>query len=923
MKSPTSAGAAPSPRPASDLPASDAEWHASEADAALEGLKTGREGLSESEAARRLAEHGPNRLPQTARRSVLMRFLLQFKNLLIYVLLGAAAMAAAIGHGLDALVILGVVFVNAAIGFIQEGRAEKALEAIRGMIDPHASVMRDGRRSTIGADAVVPGDIVLIEAGDRVPADLRLIKVSGLTIDEAILTGESVPSEKALAPVELRAPLGDRTSMAFSGSFVTAGQGLGVAVSTGAGTELGRISTMLSSVQRLTTPLIRQMDQFARQVTFAVLAVSGLVFGFAFFVRGYALDDAFMAVVGLAVAAIPEGLPAVMTIALAVGVQRMARRNAIIRQLPAVETLGSVSVICSDKTGTLTRNEMAVRAIETGSGHFEVDAAGYAPEGEIRGERGPCAPEDDEILAESLLAALLCNDAHLRQAEGRWLVDGDPMEGALVSLAMKAGLDPVDLRRRHGRLDEIPFDARHRYMATLNTHEGGDPVIYLKGAPEQVVEMCAEIATPGGAGPLDRDHWRNRIETLAAQGQRVIGLARRTAAAGTSTITAGDVEEGLVFLGLVGLIDPPRPEAIAAVAECRAAGMRVKMITGDHAATARAIAQQLGIEEDPQAVTGSDLDGLSPEAFDKLAQTASVFARTTPEHKLRLVEALQKGGAVIAMTGDGVNDAPALKRADVGVAMGQKGSEAAKEAAEMVLADDNFASIVAAVREGRTVYDNLKKTILFLLPVNGGESLSIILALLFTPVLPITPIQILWVNMVSSVALALTLAFEPTEPNVMRRPPRPAGQAILDRFLLWRIGFVSLLFVTGVFGMFEWSMARGASVESARTLAVNTLVVMEVFYLFSVRYAHGTSLTWRGVLGTPAVLGGIAAVVVAQLVFTYTPFMQTVFGTRPVSVEEGAVVIAVGVVLLLVLESEKRIARWLGFERSPRGAVPA
>lgn len=890
--------------------APDSAWHTVAPDAVLDALRTNVDGLSEREATRRLDTYGPNRLPQGPAQSALIRFLLQFHNLLIYVLLAAAALAAAMGHGTDALVILAVTLINAIIGFVQEGRAEKALDAIRAMIDPHASVVRDGLRVTVGADAVVPGDILMLEAGDRVPADLRLVRARSLRVDEAILTGESVPVDKSVQSVNAGAALGDRLSMAFSGTFVTGGQGIGVVVATGAATELGRISTMIGAVTQLTTPLIRQMDRFARQITIAVLGISALVFAYAMLAQAYDLDEAFMVVVGLAVAAIPEGLPAVMTVTLAVGVQRMARRNAIVRRLPAVETLGSVSVICSDKTGTLTRNEMTVSMVVTADREIEVEGAGYAPSGGFRTKAGATIdPASDPILADLSLAALLCNDAHLRQHGEDWRIDGDPMEGALVSLAIKAGHEASAVRASFPRLDEIPFDSRHRYMATLHAGTMQPPVVaYVKGAPERILAMCSHVATRDGEQPLDPRVWHDRIDALAASGQRVIAIARRPLEAGTQEISPAEVAHHLTLLGLVGLIDPPRQEAVAAIAECKAAGISVKMITGDHAATARAIARQLGLGDHPACVTGQDLDAMDDASFHKHAREATVFARTSPEHKLRLVEALQLDGSIIAMTGDGVNDAPALKRADVGVAMGGKGTEAAKEASEMVLADDNFASIVAAVREGRTVYDNLSKVIAWTLPTNGGEAATIILAILFGLTLPITPVQILWVNMITSVALGLTLAFEPTEPGAMRRPVRPAGQPLLSGRLLWRILFVSVLMVAGTFGIFIWATSRGLSVETARTMAVNTLVVLEIFYLFSVRYVHGTSLTWQGLLGTRAVLAGVAAVVGAQLAFTYLPPMQAVFGSRPLSLGDGMAIIAVGVALLAIVEVEKRLA---------------
>ena len=895
-----------------DVLQQDAAWHAMAPQAVLDALHAKADGLTAEEAARRLASHGPNRLPQGRQRSALTRFLLQFHDLLIYVLLAAGALAEAIGHTTDALVVFAVVLINAVIGFVQEGRAEKALEAIRSMIDPQAAVVRDGRRLRIPAAEVVPGDVVRLEAGDRIPADLRLIGARNLRIDEAVLTGESVPVDKAEAPVDAPAPLGDRFSMAFSGTLVAAGQATGVAVATGAGTELGRISSMIGTVERLATPLVRQMDRFARQITLAVAGMSALVFAYAVLVQGYGLDEAFMVIVGLAVSAIPEGLPAVMTITLAVGVRRMAQRNAIIRRLPAVETLGSVSVICSDKTGTLTMNEMMASTVVTADRTIAVEGAGYRPEGRFRiaegdGAGDPLDPAADPVLEELSLAAALCNDADLRPAEGSWTVDGDPMEGALVSLAIKAGHDAEAARAGFARLDTLPFDPRQRYMATLHARDGRSPVIYVKGAPERVLAMCTSAASLSGECPVDAAAWHRQIERLAANGQRVLALARRIPDKDVCVLMPGEIEHGLTLLGLVGLIDPPRPEAVAAIAECRSAGIRVKMITGDHAATARAIAVQLGIADDPKAVTGQDLDLLADDGLQATAREATVFARTSPEHKLRLVESLQSDGSVIAMTGDGVNDAPALKRADVGVAMGGKGTEAAKQASEMVLADDNFASIVAAVREGRTVYDNLTKVIAWTLPTNGGEALTIILAILLGLTLPVTPIQILWVNMVTAIALGLTLAFEPTEPGTMRRAARRPGQGILSGRLLWRILFVSVLMVVGTFGIYGWAIQRELPVETARTMAVNTLVVMEIFYLFSVRYVHGSSLSWQGVLGTRAVLTGVVAVTAAQFAFTYLPPLQAVFATRPIAPADGLAIVGVGIALLAIVEIEKHI----------------
>jgi magnesium-transporting ATPase (P-type) len=886
----------------------DEAWHALPVTDVRARLDIDADGLSPADAAERLATFGPNRLPQAPRRGALARLLLQFHDLLIYVLLVAAVLAVLLEHAIDAAVILAVVLVNAAIGFVQEGRAEKALEAIRGMIDPKASVLRDGRRVTVAADAIVPGDVVLIEAGDRVPADLRLVRARNLRIDEAILTGESMAVEKSIEPIAADAALGDRTSMAFSGTFVAAGQGAGVAVATAASSELGRISALLGTVQTLQTPLIRQMDAFAKRLTVFILGISAVAFAFAVWLRGYALADAFMIVVGLAVAAIPEGLPATMTIALAIGVQRMAARNAIIRRLPAVETLGSVSIICSDKTGTLTRNEMTVGAAATAESSFEITGVGYEPEGAFRVADRDIDAASEPVLLELARVALLCNDAELRLKDGSWQVDGDPMEGALLALAMKAAFDPTLVRKQLPRTDEIPFDAAHRFMATLHHSHDDGAFVLVKGAPERILEMCDTERTRTGSRPIDREGWRRRADELAGRGQRVLSFALKIMPTDKRTLAFADVDSGATLLGLTGFIDPPRAEAIEAVKDCRAAGIRVVMITGDHAVTAREIARQLGLADEPSVLTGPDLERLDDAEFRAAARETAAFARTTPEHKLKLVEALQAEKFTVAMTGDGVNDAPALKRADVGVAMGGKGTEVAKEAAEIVLADDNFASIVAAVREGRTVYDNLTKVIGWTLPTNGGEALTILCALALGLALPITPVQILWINMITAVALGLTLAFEPTEPGAMSRPPRPAAQPILGGRLLWRIVLVSFLFVAGAFGVFFWAESRGMAIETARTMVVNTLVVMEIFYLFSVRFVHGTSLTLTGVLGTRAVLIGIGLVTAGQFLFTYAPFMQRIFGTRAVTFADGLAIVGVGVALLFVVEAEKRFA---------------
>ena len=891
------------------------------AKAVLAAFDTTADGLSSAEAARRLARHGPNKMPQAARRNVIVRFLAHVHNVLIYVLLAAAAVTAALGHWVDTGVILAVVLVNAVIGHIQEGRAEQAMEAIRDMLAPRATVLRAGARLSLAAETLVPGDIVLVEAGDRVPADLRVIHARGLKAEEALLTGESVPVDKGAAPVAADAALGDQSAMLFSGTLIAAGIGRGVVVATGAQTQIGAISGMLSGVQTLTTPLVAQMDSFARWLTLFILIVAGALLAYGYFVGHLPFSDLFMAVVGLSVAAIPEGLPAVLTITLAVGVQAMARRNAIIRRLPAIETLGSVSVICSDKTGTLTRNEMMVVSLASGAHVFSVSGMGYAPEGALQSGAVPATPQTHPTLTCFAQAAALCNDATLEQADGVWRVAGDPMEGALLALAGTiTGADPA-APNRWTRRDVIPFDAAHRYMATLHHDGASRATIHVKGAPEAVLALCDRArADDGSTIALDSDHWHRLVDTLAADGQRVIAVAARAVSQEHAELTEADLRGKLTLIGLIGLIDPPRDEAIAAIEQCHAAGIRVKMITGDHAGTARAIAALIGLENTRDVLTGADLDQMDDAELAEAAVQTDVFARTSPAHKLRLVTALQSRGLTVAMTGDGVNDAPALKRADAGIAMGLKGSAAAKEAAEIVLADDNFASIAAAVREGRTVYDNIKKVISWILPTNGGEAMTIVLALALGIALPILPVQILWTNMITAITLGLALAFEPTEPGTMRRPPRPRDAPILTGELLWHIALVSVLFLAGIYGIFAYALDRGHDLDVARSMAVNTLVVLKIFHLFFIRNIYGTSLSWAALRGTRVVWISVIAVSAAQFALTYLPPFQQVFGTAAVPLFDGLLIIGVGVVFFALIETEKQMR--LAFRARPTPKLP-
>ncbi|WP_018141894.1 cation-transporting P-type ATPase [Thioalkalivibrio sp. ALJ7] len=898
-------------------------WHSRTAEEALEHWDSARSGLTAATAEERLAHYGPNQLRPPERAGVLRRFLRHFHNILIYILLVAALGTALLGHWVDTGVILAVVLINTLIGFVQEGKAEKALDAIRRMLSPRALVTRGGERREIPAEQLVPGDVVHLQAGDRVPADLRLFETKNLRLEEAVLTGESVAVEKDTAEVALEADLGDRRGMAFSGTLVAFGRGTGVVVATGEYTEIGRISTMLGAVEGLETPLVRQMEQFGRWLAAVIVVIAMATFAFGYWVRSYPLDEMFLAAASLAVSSIPEGLPAIMTIALAIGVQKMARRNAIIRRLPAVETLGSVSTICSDKTGTLTRNEMTAQTLRTASREIFVSGVGYAPQGGFVEDERDIDPDEDPFLIEVLRAGLLCNDAQLYHKGDDWVMEGDPTEGALITLARKAGLDPHLEEERLPRTDVIPFESDHRYMATLHHDHEGHARVFLKGAPERVLELCDQQQVGAERREaLDANHWHAAMEAVAARGQRLLAVAVRDTDTERRELNFDDVEAGgFTLLALLGIIDPPREEAIRAVADCQAAGIDVKMITGDHLATARAIGVQLGLGRDAEARSGHELEGLEESELAALAERTDVFARTSPEHKLRLVQALQKNGRVVAMTGDGVNDAPALKRADVGVAMGGKGTEAAKEASEMVLADDNFASIAHAVEEGRTVYDNIRKAILHMLPTNAGQSLTIMMAILMGLALPLTPVQVLWVNMVTSVTLAMALAFERAEPGVMQRPPRAPNTPLLSGFLLWRIPFVALLLWAGTFGHFVYmGMLPGVSEEVARTVAINTLVAGQAFYLLNLRLIHQPVLPGGELFRSRAMWLAIGLLILLQLAFTYVPVMHTLFGTTAIRLDDWIRILAFGMLVFVIVELEKLVVRQVLARR--RGISP-
>jgi len=884
-------------------------WHSIAADEVLKLLdSSAQSGLASSDVSGRLEKFGHNRLPEAIKKGPLKRFLMQLNNILVYVLLAAAFVKLMVGVWLDAAIILCVVMINSLLGFIQEGRAEKALDAIRNMLSGKARTLRDRQVRIVPSEDLVPGDMVLLESGDKVPADIRLIEVRNLRTDEAALTGESLPTDKSTAAVSEKATVGDREGMAFSGTLVTSGRGTGVVVATGTSTELGRINQMIATVSTLETPLLRQIKQFGYAITSVIAAVSVIVFLFGHFVRHMPFVEIFQAVVSIAVSAIPEGLPTLITVTLAIGVKRMAQRNAITRILPAVETLGSVSRICSDKTGTLTLMEMMVVSAVTAESAYNITGHGYSTEGQIL-EAGRPAGEDP-VLRLMGRVSMLCNDAQLVQTEGSWKVEGDPTEGALYPFAFKTGMEQDAEEAAFPREDVIPFESEHKFMATLHKNAAGK-VMFAKGAPEVILEHCDRQQTKAGqCVPLDREHFLNKSNRLASQGERVLALAWIE----NPNIKAGnlgpaDLPSNLVLLGLIGLLDPPRQEAIEAVKECHAGGIRVTMITGDHKITAAAIAEMLNIGDGKTAITGAEIEEMDTATLQDRVRDVDVFARASPEHKLRLVKAIQANGQIVAMTGDGVNDAPALKKADIGVAMGIKGTEVTKEAAEMVLADDNFASITAAVKEGRTVYNNVEKAILFMLPTNVAEALVIIVAIFVGFTAPITAPQILWVNMVTSVALGLVISFEPHELDVMKRPPRTVNRPILDGFAIWRVVFVGLALLTLTLWAFFWMKSKDASDELARTAAVNALVIGQVFYLLNSRYRVDSSLSLKAHLGNKYLPLGIGVVAVLQLLFTYSRPFQTLFRTDSLPAWVWPRLLVVGIMFFFVVELEKLMIR--------------
>jgi len=872
-------------------------------------------GLTGEEASRRSRRFGRNVLPAATGAGLVWRILRQFHHPLIYVLVVAGAVTALLHEYVDSAVIFAVVIVNGLIGFLQESRAEAALVNLREMVQTDAKVIRDGRQRVVASEELVPGDLVLVEAGDKVPADVRLLRQTELRIDESALTGESSSVAKNELALPHGTPVADRRNMAHSGTLVTAGSGAGIVVATGAETEIGEIHRLVGAATTLATPLTEKLARFSKVLTVGILALAALTFAIGL-LRSQDAVETFTAAVALAVGAIPEGLPAAVTITLAIGVARMAKRRAVIRRLPAVETLGSTTIICADKTGTLTENQMTVREIWITEGSVEATGSGYASTGELLSRDGtPVSIESNVALRWTLLVGAACNDAALTSAGERAEILGDPTEAAMLVVAAKAGLTPDRLTEDLSRVATIPFSSERRYMATLNRSGGDAHAVLVKGAAERMLELCStQMRADGSPEPLDRPAALQAAERLAAKGLRVLATGVR-APADPDDFTEEGLLGAVTLTGLQGMLDPPRAAAPAAVTACHSAGISVKMITGDHAGTASAIACAVGVldrgEPPDQAVlTGAELAALPPEDFPDAVERASVFARVSPEQKLRLVEALQDRGHVVAMTGDGVNDAPALRQASIGVAMGRSGTEVAKDAADMVLVDDDFATIEAAVEEGRGVFDNLTKFITWTLPTNIGEGLVILVAIAAGAALPILPTQILWINMTTAVALGLMLAFEPKEDGIMTRPPRDPGQPLLTRALVGRILLVSSLLVAGSWWLFEWELANGAPLPEARTAALNLFVVVEAFYLFSCRSL--TQSAWRiGLFTNRWLILGVVTQAVAQLVITYLPAMNTVFQTAPLDAGVWLRIFAIGVLVSLAVGAEK----WLRARR--------
>ena len=883
------------------------DWHQLEVTDALQQLGTdSAAGLTSDEATRRLAEHGPNELQTTHGVSPWAIFAAQFKNVLIIILLIAVGLSAVLGHGLEALVIGIIVFFAVLLGFVQEYRAERAIQALHEMAAPTATVVRDGREVEVPARDLVPGDVVRLSAGDRVPADARLIEAINLQVDEAPLTGESVPVEKQTTPLAgASLPVGDRRNIVYSGTAATYGRGRAVVVATGMHTEFGKIAQMLQTVESGKTPLQENLDRVGRVLAIGALVIVAMIVVLGL-LRGQPLLEMVIFGIALAVAVVPEALPAVVTISLAIGVQRMVQRHALIRKLTAVEALGSVSVICSDKTGTLTKDEMTVRRVLVPCTTLEVSGAGYEPQGAFL--QSGSRVEPSPALLDLLRAAALASDAQIVQVDGRWDVKGDPTEGALVVAAAKAGLQKPEFDSQFPRVQEIPFTSETKRMTTLHTTPEG-VVAYSKGAPEIILASCTRLASADGEAPLDeagRAALREAAQAMASDALRVLGVARKRGA------TRESAESDMTFLGLIGMIDPPRPEAAEAVQTCRLAGIKPVMITGDHPLTARAVASELGLLTNGRVVTGQELEEMAPAEFMRDLEQIDVFARVSPAHKLRIVSGLQEKGHLVAMTGDGVNDAPALKKADIGVAMGITGTDVSKEAAAMTLTDDNFASIVAAVEEGRGVFGNIKKYLMYLLSSNVGEMFLMAGAILAGLPLPLSAVQILYVNLVTDGLPALALAVDPPETDLMRRPPRSPRTGIFTRPV------VALIMTGGIWstvvnlGLFVWALNSGRTLTEAMSLTFLSLVLIQFFKAYNFRSDRHSVLSrpfanrWLNL--------SIAFEVLLLPLILYTPFLGEAFGTARLGLADWVLVLLLAATIVPVLEFVKWTVRrgWFG-----------
>ncbi|MGM3308686.1 cation-translocating P-type ATPase [Anabaena sp. WFMT] len=871
-------------------------------------------GLNSTEVGKRKESFGANELKAKHGKSALLRFLLQFHQPLLYILLIAGAIKAFLGQWVNAGVIWGVTLINAIIGFVQESKAESAIAALASSVKTNSTIIRNGNKLQVSSTELIPGDIVLLTSGDKVPADLRLVQIRNLQINESGLTGESVAVEKSTQTVDADAALAERTNMAYAGSFVTFGTGKGIVVAIGTATETGRISQLMEQGNILKTPLTRKFDKFSRTLLYIILGIAALTFAVGLG-QGKTWVEMFEPAVAFAVSAIPEGLPAVVTVTLAIGVSRMARRHAIVRKLPAVETLGGATVICSDKTGTLTENQMTVQAIYAGDQDYTVTGTGYTPSGEILLNENPLDFNDVPPLAECLKAGLLCNDSYLENKDGQWIVVGDPTEGALITAANKVGLTRDNLQASISRLDVIPFESEFQYMATLHEIKQQERIIYVKGSVEAILKRCQQMLNSSGQlTPVDADTVSRQVDTVAHQGLRVLALAKKPVSENLVSIDHADIENDLIFVGLQGMIDPPRAEAIKAVQACQQAGIQVKMITGDHAVTAAAIASRMGFNHHREilAFTGAELARMEKPELATAIEDGVVFARVAPEQKLRIVEALQSKGEIVAMTGDGVNDAPALKQADIGIAMGGAGTEVAKEAADMILTDDNFASIEAAVEEGRTVYSNLLKAIAFILPVNGGESMTILISVLLARDLPILSLQVLWLNMVNSIAMTVPLAFEPKSDQVMQKPPRNPNEKLLSPNLVKRIFIISIFNWILIFGVFEWMRQTTGDIAVARTMAIQALVVGRIFYLLSITQLGVAIIdNIRGIrreIGDQtAMYVGIASTVILQVIFSQWSLMNQLFYTAPLDLNQWLICLLVGLPMIAVAAFANRL----------------